>query len=172
MPPVIYLIDFDDQVALVDAGTGRGQTRLLDHLKKIGVRHNQIQYLLLTHCHYDHTGGALICAINWAVRSLLMSWMRAFWSKATMKPPPPVGMAPNSSLLSGRPPLERIAANLPVRKPLDHGAAHPWPLAGIAGFPDGIGRPNRIVWARRAWTLGRPPAFPVGLIIGLRSNSC
>ncbi|MBK8184003.1 MAG: MBL fold metallo-hydrolase [Candidatus Competibacteraceae bacterium] len=54
----IYLIDFDDQVALVDAGTGRGQTRLLDHLKKIGVRHNQIQYLLLTHCHYDHTGGA------------------------------------------------------------------------------------------------------------------
>lgn len=54
----IYLIRFDGRAALVDAGTGRNPTRLFDQLKKIGVRPEHIDYLLLTHCHYDHTGGA------------------------------------------------------------------------------------------------------------------
>lgn len=55
----VYLINFDGHAALVDAGTGRGHARLLDHLDKRGIRPGQIEYLLLTHCHYDHTGGAL-----------------------------------------------------------------------------------------------------------------
>ena len=55
----IYLIDFAGHAALVDAGAGRAQKRLLDHLATVGVRPEQIEYLLLTHCHYDHTGGAL-----------------------------------------------------------------------------------------------------------------
>ena len=55
----IYLINFDGHAALVDAGTGRGHKRLLDNIDKAGVHGEQIEYLLLTHCHYDHTGGAL-----------------------------------------------------------------------------------------------------------------
>lgn len=55
----IYLVNFDGRAALVDAGTGRGHKRLLDNIDKAGVRNDQIEYLLLTHCHYDHTGGAL-----------------------------------------------------------------------------------------------------------------
>ena len=54
----IYLIQFDGHAALVDAGAGHGQKRLLGHLATVGVRPEQIKYLLLTHCHYDHTGGA------------------------------------------------------------------------------------------------------------------
>lgn len=54
----IYLIQFDGHQALIDAGTGHGYKRLLSHLKKLGVQPEQIDYLLLTHCHYDHTGGA------------------------------------------------------------------------------------------------------------------
>lgn len=54
----IYLLNFAGHAALVDAGTGRGQSRLLEHLKKLGIDLNQIEFLLLTHCHYDHTGGA------------------------------------------------------------------------------------------------------------------
>ncbi|MDG4550906.1 MAG: MBL fold metallo-hydrolase [Candidatus Contendobacter sp.] len=54
----IYLINFDGHAALVDAGAGRGQKRLLAHLATVGARLEQIEYLLLTHCHYDHTGGA------------------------------------------------------------------------------------------------------------------
>ena len=31
---------------------------MLGYLATVGVRPEQIEYLLLTHCHYDHTGGA------------------------------------------------------------------------------------------------------------------
>ena len=54
----IYLIHFDGHAALVDAGAGRGQRRLFDHIAILGVPPEHIDYLLLTHCHYDHTGGA------------------------------------------------------------------------------------------------------------------
>lgn len=54
----IYLIKFEKEAALVDAGTGRGTERLLANIKKCGVELQQIRLLLITHCHYDHTGGA------------------------------------------------------------------------------------------------------------------
>lgn len=60
-----YLIHFDGHAALVDAGTGRGHEQLLKQIAKTGVHLEQIAYLLLTHCHYDHSGGA------WALREAL-----------------------------------------------------------------------------------------------------
>ena len=54
----IYLINFNGQAALVDAGSGRALPRLLDNIRACGVDPDQIEYLLLTHCHFDHTGGA------------------------------------------------------------------------------------------------------------------
>lgn len=54
----IYLINFDGHAALVDAGGGAAQERLLANIRACGVALEQIEYLLLTHCHYDHTGGA------------------------------------------------------------------------------------------------------------------
>jgi glyoxylase-like metal-dependent hydrolase (beta-lactamase superfamily II) len=54
----IYLINFDGHAALVDAGCGHAQNRLLKNIQALGVSLNQIEYLLLTHCHFDHTGGA------------------------------------------------------------------------------------------------------------------
>jgi glyoxylase-like metal-dependent hydrolase (beta-lactamase superfamily II) len=54
----IYLICFDEQAALIDAGTGKGHERLVSNIEKCGVNASQIKYLFITHCHYDHTGGA------------------------------------------------------------------------------------------------------------------
>jgi glyoxylase-like metal-dependent hydrolase (beta-lactamase superfamily II) len=54
----IYLINFNGHAALVDAGCGRAQRRLLANMRAWGVKPEQIEYLLLTHCHFDHTGGA------------------------------------------------------------------------------------------------------------------
>jgi len=54
----IYLICFDEQAALIDAGTGKGHGRLIANIEKCGVNTSAIEYLFLTHCHYDHTGGA------------------------------------------------------------------------------------------------------------------
>ena len=54
----IYLINFDGHAALVDTGCGNGQNRLLTNIQACGVKLKQIEYLLITHCHFDHTGGA------------------------------------------------------------------------------------------------------------------
>jgi glyoxylase-like metal-dependent hydrolase (beta-lactamase superfamily II) len=53
----VYLINFNGHAALVDAGGGDAQERLLANIKACGVKLEQIEYLLITHCHYDHTGG-------------------------------------------------------------------------------------------------------------------
>ncbi len=54
----IYLIKFGQESALVDAGCGRATERLFANIRKCGVDPQSIKYLLITHCHYDHTGGA------------------------------------------------------------------------------------------------------------------
>jgi glyoxylase-like metal-dependent hydrolase (beta-lactamase superfamily II) len=54
----IYLINFNGHAALVDAGCGRALPRLMDNIRAGGVDPEQIEYLLLTHCHFDHSGGA------------------------------------------------------------------------------------------------------------------
>lgn len=53
----IYLINFNGHAALIDAGSGRETDRLLANIRSCGVNLNQIEYILLTHCHFDHTGG-------------------------------------------------------------------------------------------------------------------
>jgi glyoxylase-like metal-dependent hydrolase (beta-lactamase superfamily II) len=54
----IYLIVFGEHAALVDAGCGRSLKKVLNNIKGCGIRSQQIDYLLITHCHFDHTGGA------------------------------------------------------------------------------------------------------------------
>lgn len=53
----IYLIHFGGQAALVDAGCGRAQERLFKNIRDCAIDLEQIEYLLITHCHFDHTGG-------------------------------------------------------------------------------------------------------------------
>ena len=53
----IYLINFDGHAALVDAGCGHSQNKLLSNIRSCGISPKQIEYLLITHCHFDHTGG-------------------------------------------------------------------------------------------------------------------
>jgi glyoxylase-like metal-dependent hydrolase (beta-lactamase superfamily II) len=53
----IYLINFGGHAALVDAGCGHAHERLLRNIRECGVSPEQIEYLLITHCHFDHTGG-------------------------------------------------------------------------------------------------------------------
>ncbi len=54
----VYLINFGGHTALVDAGCGRARQKLLDNIRLCGVNPKEIEYLLITHCHYDHIGGA------------------------------------------------------------------------------------------------------------------
>lgn len=54
----VYLINFTGHSALVDAGCGRSNDRVIRNIKTCGTDLQAIEYLLITHCHYDHTGGA------------------------------------------------------------------------------------------------------------------
>jgi glyoxylase-like metal-dependent hydrolase (beta-lactamase superfamily II) len=54
----VYLIVSGGDASLVDAGTGQGTKRILKNVRSAGADPRAIAYLFLTHCHYDHTGGA------------------------------------------------------------------------------------------------------------------
>lgn len=54
----IYLIHFDGHASLIDAGCGRANGTLLRNIEAVGVKPGDIELLLITHCHFDHTGGA------------------------------------------------------------------------------------------------------------------
>lgn len=53
-----YLVRFGDKAALIDAGSGRDHPQLIKNIAECLTSDVQLEYLLLTHCHFDHTGGA------------------------------------------------------------------------------------------------------------------
>ena len=54
----IYLVRLGQKAVLIDAGCGSEQDALFENISEVLPPEVQIEYLLLTHCHYDHTGGA------------------------------------------------------------------------------------------------------------------
>ena len=54
----IYLMRLGGAAALIDAGSGNGMQRLFENIAQVLPETVPIQYLFLTHCHFDHTGGA------------------------------------------------------------------------------------------------------------------
>lgn len=54
----IYLIRFGAKAALIDAGCGSDHDNLVMNISEVLPPGTEIDYLFLTHCHYDHTGGA------------------------------------------------------------------------------------------------------------------
>ena len=53
-----YLICLGKKAALVDAGSGAAHQRIKSNIKESLPHGVALEYLLLTHCHFDHTGGA------------------------------------------------------------------------------------------------------------------
>lgn len=54
----VYLVSFGNGAALIDAGSGRNHRQLVSNIAECLEPDVQLEYLLLTHCHYDHVGGA------------------------------------------------------------------------------------------------------------------
>lgn len=54
----VYLIDGGDELALIDAGAGFGVEQIIEVIKQDGFSIDKLKYLILTHAHADHAGGA------------------------------------------------------------------------------------------------------------------
>ena len=59
LDPNVYLLSGGEELALVDAGAGRGEDRILDNVRSLGYEPGQIKHIFLTHAHADHAGGGL-----------------------------------------------------------------------------------------------------------------
>ena len=83
----MYLAAFDSAAALIDAGCGKGHRQLVENISQCLPPDAKIQYLFLTHCHYDHVGGAAAvrkqygCAI--AAHALDAEYLEAGDSRVT-----------------------------------------------------------------------------------------
>jgi glyoxylase-like metal-dependent hydrolase (beta-lactamase superfamily II) len=54
----VYLIDCGGESVLIDAGGGIGVKRILENVKRDGFDPKNVKITILTHCHFDHIGGA------------------------------------------------------------------------------------------------------------------
>ena len=53
----VYLLN-EEKKALIDSGPPNSASVVLDGIKKVGVRPEDINYIIVTHVHVDHAGGA------------------------------------------------------------------------------------------------------------------
>lgn len=53
-----FVIEFADQLVMIDSGVGRSVPIILDNIRSAGLDPDNISTLILTHCHIDHIGGA------------------------------------------------------------------------------------------------------------------
>jgi len=70
----VYLVTIEGRGLLVDAGCGGATAKILTNIRRCGLLPTDIKLLLLTHCHYDHTGGAVCAPIHDLTATQLNIW--------------------------------------------------------------------------------------------------
>ncbi|MFK5986129.1 MAG: MBL fold metallo-hydrolase [Pseudomonadota bacterium] len=53
-----YMVESDGEFALIDTGTARTAPSIIELLAKRGIAKEQVKYIIPTHVHLDHAGGA------------------------------------------------------------------------------------------------------------------
>ncbi len=54
----VYAVTDGEETALIDAGVGMEPERIVANVEADGIDPDTVKYLILTHCHGDHAGGA------------------------------------------------------------------------------------------------------------------
>lgn len=68
----VHLIVEDGHAAIVDTANNRGVPRVLEALRTLGVAPERVDYVILTHVHLDHAGGAAQFLANLPEARLVM----------------------------------------------------------------------------------------------------
>ena len=71
LDPNVYLLSGGEELALVDAGAGPGEDRILENVRSLGYEPGRIGHIFLTHAHADHAGGAASLAERLGARVYL-----------------------------------------------------------------------------------------------------
>lgn len=61
----VFFVRFGQKAALIDAGSGKDHDGLRRNIDKCLEPDVELEYLLLTHCHFDHSGGAEAVRANY-----------------------------------------------------------------------------------------------------------
>ncbi|WP_027718888.1 MBL fold metallo-hydrolase [Desulfovirgula thermocuniculi] len=54
----VYLVDGGSQLAIIDAGLGESAPAIVENVRRLGFEPSRVKFLVLTHGHIDHIGGA------------------------------------------------------------------------------------------------------------------
>ncbi len=127
----IYLIKFGEECALVDAGCGNGMERLLANIRKIADP-AAIKYLLITHCHFDHTGGAAEIKKRIGLETVAHNWMRLPGIRGQPRTAA-AGTVPCEAFPGGQKTRGKKGGNT-SRRQEDRGRSRSRTLAGVGGF--------------------------------------
>jgi len=66
-----FIIDFDGELVMIDAGAGESSTILRQNMEKGGLNPHAVSTLILTHNHIDHIGSASYFRSNFGCRILI-----------------------------------------------------------------------------------------------------
>lgn len=56
----VYLVKLENKTLLIDTGSPDTVGELREALKELGISREEIDFVILTHFHYDHVGGLVI----------------------------------------------------------------------------------------------------------------
>jgi hydroxyacylglutathione hydrolase len=84
----VYLVDTGDGLACIDAGAGRSVERILAEVGAGGLVPDDIRWVLLTHGHADHAGGAAawrrrLPSVQLGAAASVAAWLAAGDEQAT-----------------------------------------------------------------------------------------
>jgi len=54
----VYVIAAADELVMVDTGAGRSEHIIVKNMEDLGLDPTKLHWVILTHCHIDHVGGA------------------------------------------------------------------------------------------------------------------
>ena len=57
----VYLV-VDDRIALIETGLSTSSDKIIEGIKHLGVRYKDVDFIVVTHIHLDHAGGAGVMA--------------------------------------------------------------------------------------------------------------